>query len=126
MQKEFVREKENILHENDLELRREKERSETKLMELAERNRTDIRILQDEFQDERMHYERGMQDMRREYGVLEEKYRNRESRPEVHKIVTSFISFRFQLIIIVDAAIASLVLIIEQENMFYPVTFLID
>jgi hypothetical protein len=73
---------ERLSRENDTNLRNEKEASQKALMEQQDRFEADMRLIKMEFAEDRDRYERSLQDAQLEYSALEEKYQNRESRPD--------------------------------------------
>eukprot|EP00605_Chrysophyceae_sp_TOSAG23-4_P001977 GSChrysophyteH1.ASY1.ANO1.2191.1 assembled CDS len=73
---------ERLAHENQTNLRNEKEASQKALMNAQDSFQADMRLLKVEFAEDRSIYERSLEDAKREYLALEEKYQNRESRPD--------------------------------------------
>ena len=72
---------ERLTRDNDLNIRNEKEAAQNALMQQQERFNADMRILKMEFTEDRARFEKALEEAQIEYNSLEEKYRNRESRP---------------------------------------------
>lgn len=78
----FVLERDQLLREHDSDLRKEKESSERKILEVMGRNELDLKLLKQEHNDKFNQYNDHIRELQREYKILEERYRNRESRSE--------------------------------------------
>lgn len=78
----FVLERDQMQREHESALRKEKELSERKIIEIMERASGDIKILKQEHVEVRNKYEERIREMNNEYKALMERYQNRESRPE--------------------------------------------
>ena len=72
----------NLIRDNDMNVRNEKESGQRALLEQQKRFDADTKILKLEFSEDRARFERALEVARREYSALEEKYQNRESRPD--------------------------------------------
>lgn len=78
----FSMERDKLLRVHTEDLRKEKESAERRLLEVMQRADGDIKILQAEHSSMRGKYEERMKELKREYQLLEDRWRNRESRPE--------------------------------------------
>jgi len=78
----FVQEKSQLERAHESDIRREKEASERKVLEVMERANTDVNILKQEHLEVRGQYEDRLQDVLGQYKSLEQRYLNRESREE--------------------------------------------
>ena len=78
----FVVAKDQLEREHESDVRREKEASERKILEVMDRANADIKILKQEHLEVRAQYEDRLQEVAREYQALEQRWLNRESRPE--------------------------------------------
>lgn len=81
-EEKFVIEKDSMLREHQLGIRKEKEEYERKIVGILSRHEEDVKVLQDEAQQTRQNYEDKIRQILKEYAVLQDKYQNRESRPE--------------------------------------------
>lgn len=81
-EEEFVISMDQRDREHEADLRREKEETERKLIEVMDRANADMKILKQEHMEVRGQYEERIAEMRSEYSALEVRWRNRESRPE--------------------------------------------
>ena len=59
-----------------------KEQSQKALLQQQERFEADMKLLKMEFAEDREKFEQNLQQQQMEYNILEEKYQNRESRPD--------------------------------------------
>jgi len=82
LQEKTQAEKEELLRVQQLELRQEKERSENALLDSEARAKQHMQILTDDFNGQKENMEAEKQYLLRELAALNEKYLNRESRPE--------------------------------------------
>lgn len=81
-EEEFVLERDQHLRDHEIALRREKESSERKIIEVTDRHTADMKLLKEEFNDDRLRFDERLRDAQKEYADLLAKYRNRESRQE--------------------------------------------
>lgn len=81
-EEKFVIEKDSMQREHQLGIRKEKEEYERKIVGILSRHEEDIKLLQDETQQTRQNYEDKIRQILKEYAILQDKYQNRESRPE--------------------------------------------
>jgi len=72
----------NLIRDNDLNVRNEKEAGQRALLEQQKRLEADAKLLQMEFNEDRDRFERALQEANYNYNLLQEKYQNRESRPD--------------------------------------------
>ena len=72
----------NLIRDNDLNVRNEKEAGQKALLEQQKRLDADAKLLQMEFDEDRSRFERSIQEANYNYSLLLEKYQNRESRPD--------------------------------------------
>ena len=68
--------------ENEMNLRQERENSQRALNDQQERFLSEMKLLKQEFAEDRQKFDTAMQDAKVEYAILEERYQNRESRPD--------------------------------------------
>ena len=73
---------ERLTRDNENNLRNEKESSQQALLAQQERFEADMKLLNMEFTEDRARFERAHEEARQEYAALEERYQNRESRPD--------------------------------------------
>ena len=72
----------NLIRDNDLNVRNEKENGQRALLEQQKRLDADAKLLQMEFNEDRERFDRAMREANYNYNLLQEKYQNRESRPD--------------------------------------------
>ena len=75
-------EKDQIIRDNQLKLRKEQEACQKSIFENQERSLNDMNILKDEFNEHRRNFENEKQYLMRELSAINDKWNNRESRPE--------------------------------------------
>jgi hypothetical protein len=75
-------EKDQIVRDNQLKLRKEQEACQKSIFENQERSLNDMNILKDEFNEQRRNFENEKQYLMRELSAINDKWNNRESRPE--------------------------------------------
>ena len=74
--------KDQLLRESETAVRQEKEASQRALLSEKERHDAELRLLKGEFREDRDKFDEALATAQEEYRQLEEKYENRESRPE--------------------------------------------
>ena len=74
--------KDQLLRESETAVRQEKEASQRALLSEKERHDAELRLLKGEFREDRDKFDEALAAAHEEYRQLEEKYENRESRPE--------------------------------------------
>jgi len=78
----FAQEKDQIHREHESAIRRERETHERAAIEAAERMGLEIKLLKDDFAEERHELEEQKREILKDLAALEERYMNRDSRPE--------------------------------------------
>lgn len=81
-EEQFILDRDQLLRNNEMDLRKEKQNTERQLLQQSERHALDTNILQQETQTVRTQYEERLREIAKEYKILEERYLKRESRPE--------------------------------------------
>ena len=82
MQENSHTEREEMMRSHQLEMRQEKERSEKALLDSEARAKQEVQILTDDFDGQKENMEAEKQYLLKELAALNDKYLNRESRPE--------------------------------------------
>jgi len=78
----FIVEKDGLLREHEVDLRRERERSERAMVDLSERFTAEAKGIKQEFREEKIRLDERHRQLQQEYNALEKRWRDRESRPE--------------------------------------------
>ena len=73
---------EQLTRDNDLNLRKEKENSERQMLSQQERLDADMRLMKQEFTEDRQRFDEYIDEAKKEYQILEERYLNRDSRED--------------------------------------------
>lgn len=81
-EEKFMLEKDSMQRDFQLNIRKEKEEYERKIVNMLSRHDEDMKLLHEETSQASKQYEEKIEQILKEYGKLQQKYQNRESRPE--------------------------------------------
>jgi hypothetical protein len=81
-EEQFILERDSLMRDNEIAVRKEKELAEREMLKVMERHEVEIKGMRMDAQQLKQSYEERLREVAHEYKLLEDRYLARESRPE--------------------------------------------